>query len=183
MENRGITTENTVKMIKIAITGPESTGKSTISSLLARYFNTNWAKEYAREYLASRNIPYGYEDLEIIAKGQLINESDAAKKANRILFCDTELINIKIWSQYKYNKCSQFVLDSIKENTYDFYFLCDIDIPWVKDPLRENPDKREFFLDWFKKELKEYNFPHLLLSGNVFKRMETAITIINKTFK
>jgi len=88
---------------KIAITGPESTGKSELAKKLAKHYNTVWVPEFSREYIDNINRPYDYDDIIEIAKGQLNREKEAEKKANKFLFCDTELIVAKIWSEFKYS--------------------------------------------------------------------------------
>ncbi|MCD4735883.1 MAG: ATP-binding protein, partial [Bacteroidales bacterium] len=90
---------------RIAITGPESTGKSRLSAQLAEHFNTVWAPEYAREYLQKIQRPYTQEDLLEIAKGQKRMHEKMMKFARNILFCDTEMLVIKIWSEFKYGNC------------------------------------------------------------------------------
>ncbi len=169
-------------MYKIAITGPESTGKSTLSELLANYFNTQWVPEYSRDYLAGLDRPYNKDDILKIAQGQVEREKELSLKANKYLFCDTELINMKIWSTYKYNSCPNWILESIKTHVYDLYLLCYIDIPWEDDPFRENPGEREFFFNWFKEELEGYGFPYKVIKGNVFQRTEDAIKNIHSFF-
>lgn len=166
---------------KIAITGPESTGKSTLTKSLADYFNDAYVNEFARDYLHNLGRSYVKNDLLDIAKGQIDNEILQAEKANRLLFCDTELINIKIWSIYKYGECDNWILDKIRSQDYCLYVLCDVDIPWFYDDLRENPDNREFFLEWFRKELILYNFPYIMISGeNEEERLNTAINAVNQ---
>lgn len=169
-------------MYKIAITGPESTGKSTLSELLANYFNTQWVPEYSRDYLAGLDRPYNMDDILKIAQGQVERENELVLKANKYLFCDTELINTKIWSIHKYNTCPKWIVDSIKTHIYDLYLLCYVDIPWEDDPLRENPREREFFFNWFKKELEAYGFPYIIIKGNIFQRTEDAIKNIHRFF-
>lgn len=164
---------------KIAITGPESTGKSTLSELLANYYNSLWVPEYSREYLENLTEDYQLQDVLNIAKGQIKKEEGLIEKSHRFLFCDTELINIKIWCLHRFNQCPEWVIEQIEKNTYDLFLLCNIDIPWVEDSLRENPDKREYFYNWFIKELEYYGYRYEIISGNVFKRLESAIKAVN----
>lgn len=168
---------------KIAITGPESTGKSNLSEQLAFHYNTSWVPEYAREYLGNLNRPYKKNDIVIIAKNQVKSENVIIKKANNFLFCDTDLIVTKIWSEVKYNNCDQWILDKINNNTYDLFLLCNIDLPWENDPLREHPDEREDLMKLFENELSERKLPFLIISGSGKDRLNNAIKAIDKTFK
>jgi len=165
-------------MKKIAITGPESTGKSLLASQLADHFNTVYVPEFARGYIDSLDRPYEPGDIVEIARGQLGLEQELAPEANRILFCDTELIVTKIWSLHKYGHCDPYILDNIIGNRYDLYLLCDIDLPWEEDPQREHPHLRAYFFDWYKKELEGYGFPYAFIRGMGSQRLEQAISVI-----
>lgn len=169
------------KLIKrIAITGPESTGKSTLSEKVAKHFKTIWVPEYARNYVGSLNRPYNFNDVEKIAKIQLQQEDALLKKTNRIIFTDTELIVIKIWMEYKFNTVPEWVEKEISNRKYDLYLLCDIDLEWKYDPQREHPHKREYFFNYFKKELENRGFNYKIISGNSQQRMKTATNAVEK---
>lgn len=165
-------------VIKIAITGPESTGKSTLAAQLAKYFNTRCVPEYARQYIDKLDRPYRYEDLKEIAKGQLLSEKKLETEVDRLLFCDTELTVIKIWSEHKYQKVDQFISKGISLQHYDLYLLMDVDLPWTYDPQREHPDKRKYFFNWFERELKTYQRPYHIIGGDKTQRFNNALTAI-----
>jgi NadR type nicotinamide-nucleotide adenylyltransferase len=177
MENK------TGRMIrKIAITGPESTGKSMLAEQLAAHYQTVWVPEYAREYLEILGKPYVESDILQIARGQLSAESALLVPANRYLFCDTELLVTKIWSEVKYNRCNPWILETIEAHRYDLYLLCDIDLPWQYDPLREHPDQRQFLFDLYHNELKNRRYPFAVVRGTGPDRLENAIQIIEMNF-
>ena len=137
---------------KIVILGPESTGKSTLCEQLAQHYETMWCPEFAREYLLVNGTNYDFEDLEIIAKGQLALEDEYATMLENQsetmmengehlpLFIDTNMYVAKVWCEFVFEKCHRFILDEIVKRQYDLYLLCNIDLPWVKDELREYPD-------------------------------------------
>lgn len=156
---------------RIAITGPESAGKTTLAQALAAGFGTVWVPEYAREYLDKLGRPYVFEDLEAIARGQRELEEQYARRAHRYLFCDTDLLVIHIWSEYKYQQTSPFVLESLNSRPYDLYVLCSPDIPWEYDPLRENPGEREELYQLYKKELEARSMPFIEVSGSLEERV------------
>ncbi len=165
---------------KIAIIGPESTGKSNLSAKLAAHYNTEWVHEYAREYLNSINRPYNYNDLQFIAQGQTEEEDRKMEDANALLFCDTTLLTLKIWSEHSFNKCSTLILSELEKRKYDLHLLCNIDLPWMPDPQREHPHKRKFFFDWYEKELKQRKLNYVIISGKVQERFDSAVKAIDK---
>ena len=167
---------------KIAITGPESTGKSVLSSQLAEHYNTVWVPEFSREYLEGIGRLYVEQDILEIARGQLKNEKAALEKANVFLFCDTELIVTKIWSEVKYQRCDPWILDNIRNHGYDLYLLCDIDLPWEYDPLREHPGQRPFLFDCYTRELENTGRLYYVVSGYGADRLNHAISIIDQLF-
>src|SRR5690606_11050767 len=122
---------------RVAVIGPECTGKSDLSKFLAAEFNTVWVPEFAREYLDNLSRPYIIDDLTEIAKGQIEQEDSLTARANQVLICDTNLYVIKVWSNFKYGHCDPWILRQIAERPYDLYLLTYVDIPWEYDPLRE----------------------------------------------
>ncbi len=171
------------KVLRIAVTGPESTGKSWLSEKLARHYDTLYVPEFAREYVNQLDRPYRQDDIIAISREQIRREKQALTSARRYLFCDTELIVSKIWEVYKYGECHPWILEQIKSNPCDLYLLCNIDLPWEPDPLREYPHMRGFFFNWFKKELKRYGLPYRIISGNREQRLANAVAEIEEFFK
>ena len=167
---------------RIAIVGPESTGKSQLAQQLAQHYQTEWVPEYARFYLDRLERAYTQPDLSEIAKGQLAWERDKSDHANRYLFCDTNLIVIKVWSDHKYGMTDPWIEDTLKENTYDFYLLGNIDLAWTPDPQREHPDMREHFFRIYENYLKDNTLPYVLISGQEEARKKCAIDAVEKYF-
>jgi len=170
-------------LIRIAVTGPESTGKSQLSRELAAHYNTVFVPEYAREYIDQLHREYNFEDLDIIAKGQIAAQEHAEKKANRLLICDTELTVIKIWAEHKYHKCPLWVSENLLNYSYDLYLLCNVDIPWESDPQREHPQLRSYFFDWYYKELKDRDARVEIIEGTGISRFNKAKEAIEKMLK
>jgi NadR type nicotinamide-nucleotide adenylyltransferase len=167
---------------KIAVVGPESTGKSTISQQLAAHYQTAWVPEYAREYCEKLTAPCTWQDEINMFYGQLQLENALISKANKLLICDTTFITVKIWSDYTFGKSPQEVLDELPRHPYDFYLLMDIDLPWEEDPLRDFPHMREYFMEVWHKELKALNANYSTISGNGSHRLENSINAINNFF-
>lgn len=164
---------------KVCVIGPECTGKSELSKFLATQFDTNWVPEYARAYLNKLGRPYQQADLLKIAHGQLRLEDEWQSDANRVMICDTNLITIKIWSDHKYGRCDEEIIQLIKKRNYDLYLLCYIDVPWVDDPQREHPDKREHFWQLYKHEVVNAAVPFVEIGGRWEQRQQKAIAAVN----
>lgn len=173
-------------MKKIVVIGPESTGKSTLSEQLAQYYKTSWVPEYAREYLLQHGADYTYDDLLTIAKGQLALEESYIKKEKdaRLLFIDTDQYVMKVWCEFVFGKCHSWILDQITKRKYDLYLLCNIDLPWIKDTLREYPDlePRQQLYSIYKRILSNQPVPWVEISGNYDERLQKAIQTVNDLF-
>jgi NadR type nicotinamide-nucleotide adenylyltransferase len=172
-------------IIKIVLFGPESTGKTTLSEQLARHYHSVWVPEYAREYLQDKwneqRKTCEPKDLLPIAEGQMRLENKLVKKANKVLICDTDLLETKVYSEaYYIGHCDPILEKYALENTYDLYFLTYIDVPWEKDDLRDKPGERERMFQYFKNTLDTYNRPYVLLKGDKNTRLKTAIAHIDK---
>jgi NadR type nicotinamide-nucleotide adenylyltransferase len=167
---------------KIAVIGPESTGKSTLSEALAKALNTVWVPEFARAYLENIKRSYEENDLLEIAKGQLKSENEMLEKANRFLICDTDLYVLKVWSEHKYNRCHRMILETIAQRHYDLYLLTDIDTQWEYDPLREHPDEamRKYFHKQFQDLVVNSHTPFIFVSGNQEERLLKSLNAIKK---
>jgi NadR type nicotinamide-nucleotide adenylyltransferase len=167
-------------MKKIVIIGPESTGKSTLTNALAQHYNAPFVTEYAREYLENLDRIYNQEDILKIAKAQIQLE-DQISSNSHYLFLDTDLIVCKVWSEYKYGYCHPWILSQIEQRHYDYYLLCNIDLAWEKDELREHPNNRKEHFDIFFDELTKLNKPFSIVSG--LNRTELSISILESVFK
>jgi NadR type nicotinamide-nucleotide adenylyltransferase len=169
-------------MKKVVVIGPESTGKSTLCQQLADHYSLSWVPEYARQHLLQHGMSYTYDDLLTIAKGQLALEDEYASRADGpVLFVDTDMYVMKVWCEFVFGKCHQWILDRIAERRYDYYFLCDIDLPWVQDGLREYPDvaNRQKLYRIYKDILVNQSVPWIEISGSEKVRLQKAILATN----
>lgn len=172
---------------KVVVIGPESTGKSTLCEQLAQHYDSAWCPEFAREYLLTNGTNYTYNDLLTIAKGQLALEDEYAGMVHhsKPLFIDTDMYVMKVWCEFVFNQCHRFILDQIVERKYDLYLLCNIDLPWVKDELREYPDlkTRERLFYIYKDIMINQPVPWIEIKGNDELRLETAVHAIDRLLK
>jgi NadR type nicotinamide-nucleotide adenylyltransferase len=171
--------------IKIVVIGPESTGKSTLTSALADHYGEPWVPEFARQYIEKLSRPYNYDDLLSIAKGQTIIEEEQEKKASSFLFCDTDLHVMEVWSQHSFGKTHEWTLTQISQRKYDLYLLADIDIPWEADPQREHPDPemRKYFFALYLRKIQSTGVPYEIISGRPEERLARAIEVIESQFE
>jgi NadR type nicotinamide-nucleotide adenylyltransferase len=178
-------------MKKVVIIGPESTGKSTLCGDLAAHYQTLWCPEYAREYLLKHGMNYTHEDLLTIAKGQLELEDDYIlqmqnkKDGKSVLFVDTNMYVMKVWDEFVFGNCHQFILDQILERNYDLYLLCNTDLAWTYDILREYPDleSRERLYHIYKDIMINQTVPWEEIRGNNEQRTLQAISAVDDFLK
>lgn len=170
--------------LKVVLFGPESTGKTTLANQLAKHYNTVFVKEFSRVYAKKKSLQnkkLTENDVLTIAIGQIALENQQQKLANKLLICDTDLLETKVYSKFYYNGyCPELVRKYAKLNTYNLYFLTYIDTPWEADGLRDKPHEREAMFNAFEKALINNNRPYVLLKGDNKKRLATAIKHIDK---
>ncbi|RTY89886.1 DUF4301 family protein [Flavobacterium sp. RSP46] len=182
-ENLRQLSNGVTKIIKIALFGPESTGKTTLARQLADYYKTEWVPEFARDYLqekwdSSQQI-CTVDDMLPIAYGQAKLENERTLIANKYLFCDTNLMVTKVFSEVYYNYCDPLLHEAARAHEYDLFFLTDIDVPWEKDDLRDKAEGRESVFAVFKQSLIDNNKPFITLSGDQDLRLKKAIASVN----
>ena len=173
--------QQATSLIKIAVYGPESTGKTTLAQQLAEHFGTHWVAEYAREYLQhkwdTKQEICTPEDLLPIAIGQVASENKALQTASDFIFCDTTVLVTKVYSEMYYQFCDPVLDKAARKHKYDLFFLTDIDVPWEADDLRDRPEQREAAMAQFEAALVANEKPYIRLSGSKEERLGTAIQI------
>lgn len=189
-------------MKKIVVLGPESTGKSTLCTQLAAHYNTLWVPEYAREYLVQHGMSYTYENLLFIAQQQQQLEENYTEQMEAIqakeslalphaltsflpLIIDTNQYVMKVWCEVVFGNCHRWILNQAAQASYDLYLLCNVDLPWVQDGLREYPDmeqRRRLFLE-YKDIMINDGTPWAIISGTGEERLAQAISTIDRLLK
>ncbi|MFT3884054.1 MAG: ATP-binding protein [Flavobacteriales bacterium] len=175
-------------MRRIVITGPESSGKTTLAKALAAHYGTCWVQEAARSYLEAKAEPgatYAYVEADLLAIARLqvqMEENCAASIAQngpQLLICDTDLITIRIWGEEKYGRSDSWIVEAIEQRPCDLWLLCAPDMPWEPDPLRENPDDRDRLFAVYERTLRQLGKLYLVVRGDHAKRMQEAVTAID----
>ena len=164
---------------RIVITGPESTGKTTLCQKLAEHYHTLWMPEFAREYVEKLDRPYTIDDVLSIGKKQIELEEQFANKTD-LLFIDTDLIITKVWLLHVYGTCPAWINKWLKNAPRSLYLVCEPDLPWEFDPVRENPELRNFFMQWYCNEIESYGFSYRFVSGIGETRTKNAIILMDK---
>lgn len=169
-----------LSMIKIAIIGPESTGKSVLCESLSEHYSGHIVKEYARKYVEELGRAYTYDDVCAIAKHQIDEQIAIEKQSDvKFVFFDTELIITKVWFEYCYKKLPDFFEAAFAKPYFDFYLLCSPDLEWIPDAVREHGHDRDYFFEWYKKEIINKNIAYAIVSGKGQSRTKCAIDAIN----
>ncbi|MBL4663348.1 MAG: ATP-binding protein [Flavobacteriaceae bacterium] len=174
--------------LRIVLFGPESSGETTLAKQLAAHFDTQWVPEFMRDFLQKKwddtKETIEKKDLTPIAEGQINSENRSLKLAQNFLFCDTNLLELKVYSEYYYDGyCPKEILKACDENMYDHYFLTQVDTPWEADDLRDRPYEREKLFRIFEKELQQRKLPYTLLEGDQKDRLQRAIQLLSKLKK
>lgn len=165
------------KNLKVAFTGPESSGKSSVSQAVAEHFDAQLFPEYAREYLTERSGKYDFSDIAKIGIEQEKRRNKLTEKGLKIY--DTEALVLYIWSTFKYKQCAKEVLDLLEQQDYQIYFLCSPkDIPWEEDPLREHPNERAELFEIYLQKLQEMKVNYVILEGTLQERVKKSVELI-----
>jgi NadR type nicotinamide-nucleotide adenylyltransferase len=166
---------------RILLYGPESTGKTTLARQLAEHYRTEWVPEFARGYLDAEAAPCLYDDISHIAAGQQEAEETTARRADRLLFCDTDAITTTIYAHHFFGRCPLWVQRLADERRYDLVLFCDIDLPWMPDPLhRDSPHRREEFRDRFLNELHSRRISCVTIRGTGDSRLQAAVSAVEE---
>lgn len=165
---------------RVVLSGPESTGKTVLSQMLAAHFNTNFVEEYGRTYCEEIKSDLDPIDFGHIAGGQIIMEDEAAKNSNKILFCDTDLIITQVWAEIYFNHCPQWIVEASHQRKYDLFILLDVDVPWVDDGTRAFEKQRQWMWNRLREEFESRNLPYIMVKGDFNERFDQAVAAVEK---
>ena len=163
----------------IVITGAESTGKSALTGFLAGHYKAPAIHEFARSYIEQLGRKYTYDDVELIARKQVEQLEEIKKINSRIIFVDTWLIITKIWFEEVFGYVPEWIETEIRKANIDLFLVCDIDLPWVPDPVRENGgEKRIYLQNRYIENIRNYGFKFHIVKGENHERFLNALSIL-----
>lgn len=169
----------TVAILRVTLTGSESTGKTRLAERLAQFYHTAWSREFSREYASHKGAPLDASDVEPIARGQMRLEEEALQRAHEIVLLDTDLVSTVVYAEHYYGSCPGWVKRAARERLADLYLLCDIDVAWIPDPQRDRRNAREQIHRAFEDTLQQFGARYALLQETWEEREVRAIDAID----
>lgn len=166
-------------ILRVTLTGSESTGKTRLAEGLARYYGTTWSREFSREYALHKGAPLDASDVEPIARGQMRVEDEALQRAHELALFDTDLVSTVVYAEHYYGSCPEWVERAARDRLADLYLLCDIDVTWMPDPQRDRPHAREEIHRAFEGTLGRLGARYALLQGTWAEREARAVDAID----
>jgi len=165
-------------VIRVVLTGSESTGKTTLAIRLAAHFGVQYVPEFVREFAAKNAGPIAFTDHGPIARGQIAAEDDAIAREPRLIVQDTDLLSTVIYCNHYFGQCPQWIVDTARERRPDLYLLCEIDLPWVADGIRDRGHMREAMQELFRAAVRDSGAPSVVIQGAPSQRFATAVGAI-----
>lgn len=165
----------------VYITGSESTGKTELAQGLAAHFGVSWVPEYARKYIENLKGKYRINDVEEIARFQI--QEIISHQSDKLVFFDTGLIITRVWFEKKFQTIPTWFETIYRDFSNGHYLICNTDLPWVEDPVRENPEIRDELNSSYEAEIIDVNCPFQIISGKGSERLENAIFAVEKWLK
>lgn len=170
--------DKSTSLTKVVLTGPESTGKTFLSKILAQHFHSTWVEEYGRVYCEKVGQNLTALDFAHIAGGQLLLEDEAAKKANQVLICDTDLIVTEVWAEIYKVQCPDWIVEVNHQRHYDHWLLLNPDVPWERDSVRHYQEIRNWHFQRLNKELSKRKLPFTVISGTYEERIDICKKLV-----
>lgn len=167
-------------MIRVVLTGSESTGKSTLAERLAAHFGVEWVPEFVREFVARKGAAPEFADHGPIARGQMALEDAYAARASRLLLQDTDLLSTVVYARHYFGEVPDWIAEAARARRPDLYLLMDIDLPWVADPQRDRGDRREEMQALFRDAVVASGAPWVTISGERDERYRRAVAAIEE---
>lgn len=168
------------RVLRVVLTGSESTGKTTLAHRLAVHCGTVASREFVREYAIARGNQIGFEDHGPIARGQMAAEDEAVALANRVAFLDTDLVSTVVYCEHYYGRCPAWIAEAALARRGDLYLLMNIDVPWVPDPARDRGDRRPEMHALFRDRLERLGLPYVEISGDWDARFAAAVRAVDE---
>jgi NadR type nicotinamide-nucleotide adenylyltransferase len=165
-------------VIRVVLTGSECTGKTTLAAALAEYLGAEFVPEYAREYAERKHGRIEAADTSLIAQGQLALEDAAIARGTPIIVQDTDLLSTVVYSAHYFGECPEWIAAAAAARRPDLHLLCDIDVPWVADGVRDRGDRRAELQAAFREAVRQSGAPMVELRGDITTRMNHAVEAV-----
>ena len=169
-------------LIKVVLTGSESTGKTTLAAELARHYAAELVPEFVRAYAEQRGGVIEFTDHGPIARGQIQLEDDhfaTARAKSGMVFLDTDLLSTAVYCTHYFGRCPPWIEQAAQARRPDLYLLCETDVPWTPDGVRDRGDRREEMQSLFLDAVVKSGAPYLSVSGELPERLARAIRAID----
>ncbi len=168
------------RLTRIVVTGSESTGKTTLAQSIAEHYGVAWIPEFARDYAENKGDPLSEADVGLIAAGQIAREDAAFEKASGVVILDTDIVSTVVYSEHYYGRAPSWIHQAARERLADLYLLCDTDLPWVADLVRDAQHQRRRVHDLFVQRLAQLAAAVRVVSGTTLRdeRLQRAVTHI-----
>ena len=171
--------EKGARLIRVVLTGSESTGKTTLANELARHYRAELVPEFVRSYAEQREGVITFNDHGPIARGQMALEDEVFANARRLVFLDTDLLSTVVYCDHYFGRCPDWIRETATARRPDLYVLCDIDVPWVADGVRDRGDRRDEMQELFRRAVADSGADYITVRGDVAHRVEAATAAID----
>jgi NadR type nicotinamide-nucleotide adenylyltransferase len=166
-------------MIRVVLTGSESTGKTTIATEVARHYNVEVVPEFVRTFAEQKGAPIDFSDHGLIARGQMALEDEYLARSGRLLVQDTDLLSTVVYCRHYFGRCPEWIEEAARTRRPDLYLLCGTDIPWIADGIRDRGHMRETMQTLFEEAVAASGARSVDLRGDHPTRLRQAVTIID----
>lgn len=170
------------RVIRVVLTGSESTGKSVLAEQLADYYDAELVPEFVRQFAVEKGVgvPITSDDTEAVARGQIALEDQHAARARDIVVMDTDLLSTAVYCVHYFGSCPEWIQHAARERRPDLYLLLDIDVPWVPDGVRDREMARGELQQLFRHAVAASGSPYVTISGQWDERFRRAVNAIDE---
>ena len=166
-------------MIRVVLTGSESTGKTTLAARLAAHYGAALVPEFVRDYVTAKGAPVEFADHGPIARGQMALEDAHTGGEAQLVIQDTDLLSTVVYSEHYFGSCPAWIGDELARRRPDLYLLCDIDVPWIADDVRDRGHMREEMQALFRAAVAATVVPTAAIHGDWTQRFQRAVDAID----
>lgn len=167
-------------MIRVVLTGSESTGKTTLAGQLAEHYGAEFVPEFVREYAARKGAALDFADHGPITRGQIALEDEYRARAGRVLIQDTDLLSTVVYCDHYFGRCPDWIAAAARERAPDLYLLCEIDLPWIADGIRDRGERRDEMQQLFRDAVRDSGVAYATVSGQGADRLQRAVDAIDR---